>query len=228
MELRSEWRVMWLEVDIAAFDCDNWPTHLLWNAWSIKIESKQFSNTLRIDAPGWSEHIAKLNFHRCLSGLQSFNPQMITATIQTLVCPPYCGKEIDMRELSFTHYPNLHSIHISSFSFPHVLSVTVQGLAQLKEFVVEHQCFCHPQTDLDTFSCTISDCPLLEGIDIGYGSFANYSAFSLKSCLTAVEWRIDLPHLKSLTVGSEVEQACFCCIKDFELRGSCCDHAMTQ
>ena len=92
-----------------------------------------------------------------------------------------------MRELSFIPYPNLQSIHISSFSFPHVLSVKVQGLAQLKELIVEHQCFRHPQTDLDTFSCTISDCPLLEGIDIGYGSFANYSAFSLKSCLTAVE-----------------------------------------
>ena len=92
-----------------------------------------------------------------------------------------------MRELSFTHYPNLQSIHISSFSFPHVLSVTVQGLAQLKEFVVEHQCFCHPQTDVDSFSCSISDCSLLEGIDIGYGSFANYSVFSLKSCLTTVE-----------------------------------------
>ena len=84
-----------------------------------------------------------------------------------------------MRELSFTHYPNLQSI--PSYSFPHVLSVTVQGLAQLKEFVVEHQCFCHPQADLHSNSCTISDCPLLEGIGIGYGSFANYSAFSLKS-----------------------------------------------
>ena len=92
-----------------------------------------------------------------------------------------------MRELSFTHYPNLQSIHISSFSFPHVFSVTVQGLTQLKEFVVEHQCFCHPQTDLDSYSCTISDCPLLERIDIGFGSFAYYSVFSLKSRLAAAK-----------------------------------------
>ena len=112
---------------------------------------------------------------------------MIAPTIQTLVCPPHCGKEVEMRELLFTHYPNLQSIHISSFSFPHVLSVTVQGLAQLKEFVVEHQCFCHPQTDVDTLSCTISDCPLLEGIDIGYGSFVQYSVFSVKSCIAIVE-----------------------------------------
>ena len=92
-----------------------------------------------------------------------------------------------MRELSFTHYPSLQSVHISSYSFPHVLSVTVQGLAQLKEFVVEHQCFRHLPTELHTNSCTISDCPLLEGIDIGYGSFAFYSVFSLKSCITIVE-----------------------------------------
>ena len=92
-----------------------------------------------------------------------------------------------MRELSFTHYPNLQSIHISPFSFPHVLSVKVQGLAQLKEFVVEHQCFCYPQTNLHTLSCTISDCPLLERIVIGYGAFASYSVFSLKSCLTIAE-----------------------------------------
>ena len=187
-----------------------------------------FPSFLRIDAPGWSEHISKWNYHRCLSCLQSFNSQMIAPTIQTLVCPPYCGKEVDMRELAFTHYPNLHSIHISSYSFPHVLFVTVQGLAQLKEFVVEHQCFCHPPTDVDTYSCTISDCPLLEGIDIGYGSFANYSALSLKSCIATVEWRIDLPHLKSLTVGNEVMQVCFYYIEEFELRGSCYDHAMTQ
>ena len=178
---------MWLEVDIAAFDCDNWPTQLLSNAWSVTIESTIISILSRIDAPGWREHLDKWNSNLYLSCLHSFNPQMIAPTIQTLVCPPYCGKEIDMRELSFTHYPNLHSIHISSFSFPHVLFVTVQGLAQLKEFVVEHQCFCHPPTDVDTYSCTISDCPLLEGIDIGYGSFANYSAFSLKSCIATVE-----------------------------------------
>ena len=151
------------------------------------MRATPFSNSLRIDAPGWSDHIAKLNFHRCLSCLQSFNPHMIAPTVQTIVCPPYCGKEVDMRELSFTHCPNLQSIHISSLSFPHVLSVTVQGLAQLKEFVVEHQCFCHLPTDVDTLSCTISDCPSLEGISIGYGSFAYYSVFSLKSCPTAVE-----------------------------------------
>ena len=187
VELRSEWRMMWLEVDIAAFDCDNWPAHLLWNAWSVTIESTIVSTPSRIDAPGWREHLDKCNPRLHLSCLQSFNPQMIAPTIQTLVCPPYCGKEVDMRELSFTHCPNLHSIHISSFSFPHVLSVKVQGLAQLKEFVAEHQCFCHPQADPHTLSCTIRDCPLLEGIDIGYGSFACYSIFSLKSYIAAVE-----------------------------------------
>ena len=38
---------MWLEVDIAAFDCDNWPVHLLCNAWSIMIESNAFSKLLK-------------------------------------------------------------------------------------------------------------------------------------------------------------------------------------
>ena len=47
VELRSEWRVMWLEVDIAAFDCDNWPTHLLWNAWNIQIESNASSRLIK-------------------------------------------------------------------------------------------------------------------------------------------------------------------------------------
>ena len=47
VELRSEWRLMWLEVDIAAFDCDNWPVQLLCNAWSIMIESNAFSNLLK-------------------------------------------------------------------------------------------------------------------------------------------------------------------------------------
>ena len=114
VELRSEWTAMQLGVDIAAFECDSWPVHLLINAWNVTVESTIISTPSRIDAPGWSEHISKWNSHRCLSCLQSFNPQMIAATVQTLVCPPYCGKDVDMRELSFTLYPNLQSIHISS------------------------------------------------------------------------------------------------------------------
>ena len=47
VELRSELRVMQLGVDIAAFECDNWPAHLLSNAWNIKIESNAFFKLLK-------------------------------------------------------------------------------------------------------------------------------------------------------------------------------------
>ena len=189
------------------------------NVWNITIESTILPSPSWIDAPGWSDHISKYNSIRYYSSLDSFNPDALATTIESLTCPPHCGKEADIKELSFTHYPNLQSIHISSYSFPHVLSVEVRGLEQLKEFVVEYHCFEHAQTDLHVNRCSIKNCPLLEGIDIGYGSFGDYSEFSLESCSASVEWRIDLPLLKSLTVGSEELQSCFNMATVFELRG---------
>ena len=85
-----------------------------------------------------------------------------------------------MPKLSFVEYHNLQSIHISFFSFPYVQSFEVKGLEQLKEFVVEDHCFLLNAVLGVTPACSIEDCPLLETITIGFGSFPQFQ-FSVKS-----------------------------------------------
>ena len=86
-----------------------------------------------------------------------------------------------MTELCLKDYPCLESIHIGSYSFPHILSVEVRHLPKLKQFVVEDHCFLHTATIVPENACRVEDCPLLESVSIGFGSFYFYSAFVLKS-----------------------------------------------
>ena len=110
------------------------------------------------------------------------NPQpfSITSTLTHLDCCPHCGSEEDVTELCLKDYPSLESIHIGSYSFPHILSVEVSHLPKLKQFVVEDHCFMHPVTIVPENVCRIEDCPLLESISIGLGSFLYYSLLELK------------------------------------------------
>ena len=109
------------------------------------------------------------------------NPQpfSITSTLTHLDCCPHCGSEEDVTELCLKDYPSLESIHIGSYSFPHILSVEVSHLPKLKQFVVEDHCFMHPVTIVPENVCRLEDCPLLESISIGLGSFLYYSLLEL-------------------------------------------------
>ena len=109
------------------------------------------------------------------------NPQpfSITSTLTHLDCCAHCGSEEDVTELCLKDYPSLESIHIGSYSFPHILSVEVSHLPKLKQFVVEDHCFMHPVTIVPENVCRLEDCPLLESISIGLGSFLYYSLLEL-------------------------------------------------
>ena len=85
-----------------------------------------------------------------------------------------------MKELCLKDYSCLESIHIGSYSFPHILSVEVRHLPKLKRFVVEDHCFMHTATIVPENACCVEDCPLLESISIGVESFLRYSVFLLK------------------------------------------------
>ena len=85
-----------------------------------------------------------------------------------------------MTELCLKDYPCLGSIHIGSWAFNHILSVEVSHLPKLRQFVVEERCFIHFPTVVTENTCRIEDCPLLESISIGFGSFIHYSALVLK------------------------------------------------
>ena len=70
----------------------------------------------------------------------------------TGICP-HCGKEEDVKELCLKDYSCLESIHIGSYSFPHILSVEVRHLPKLKQFVVEDHCFMHTATIAPQNAC---------------------------------------------------------------------------
>ena len=115
----------------------------------------------------------------CLCNSQPFYPSSLSSTITRLDCCPHCGKEEDMRELCLKDYPCLESIHIGSYSFPHILNVEVSHLPKLKQFVVEDHCFMHFVAVNLGMACHVKDCPLLESISIGTGSFFYYTTLAL-------------------------------------------------
>ena len=133
---------------------------------------------MTVDAPEWSEHVSPYNEVYCFTNPQPF--PALTSTLTHLDCCAHCGSDESMKELVLKDYPSLESIHIGSYSFPHILSVEVSHLPKLKQFVVEDHCFVHPPTLDLGMACRVEDCPLLESISIEFGSFCNYSAFSLK------------------------------------------------
>lgn len=134
-----------------------------------------------VDAPGWAEHISVANNVYCFTNPQPFNQSSLSSTITHLDCCAHCGNEEDVTELCLKDYPSLESIHIGSYSFPHILIVEVSHLPKLKQFVVEDHCFVHPSKLDMEMVCCVEDCPLLESASIGVGSFWNYSSLILKS-----------------------------------------------
>ena len=113
----------------------------------------------------------------CFTNPQPFS---VSSSLTHLDCCPHCGSEEDVAELCLKDYPSLESIHIGSYSFPHILSVKMGHLPKLKQFVVEDHCFLHPVTIVPENACRVEDCPLLESISMDVGSFYQYSGFSLK------------------------------------------------
>ena len=168
-------------IDIGAFECEYWPKGLFQGACDVTIESERWIVLWIVDAPGWEEHISVNNSTLCFNNSQPFNPSSLSSTITHLDCCAHCGNGEDMEELCLKEYPCLESIHIGSYSFPHIQSVKVNHLPQLKQFAVEDHCFLYPINVNLGVPCRVEDCPLLESISIGTGSFFQYSALLLKS-----------------------------------------------
>ncbi len=118
---------------------------------------------------------------RCLYNPQCFNPSSLSSTLTHLDCCAHCGSEEDVTELCLKEYPCLESIHIGSYSFPNIQSVEVNHLPQLRQFVVEDHCFVMLAYVNLGMACRVEDCPLLESILIGIGSFRFYNTLALTS-----------------------------------------------
>ena len=156
---------------------------------------------MSVDAPGWSEHISLNNSILSFTNPQPFNPSSLSSTLTHLDCCARCGSEEDVTELCLKDYPCLESIHIGSYSFPLIQSVEVRHLPKLKQFVVEDHCFRHPAINNLGVTCRVEDCPLLESISIGFGSFCSYSLLALKGDELSYEMNARSPPSEVVVCG---------------------------
>ena len=156
---------------------------------------------MSVDAPGWAEHISLNNSVLSFANSQHFNQPSLSSTITHLDCCAHCGSEEDVTELCLKEYPSLESIHIGSYSFPLILSVEVSHLSQLRQFVVEDHCFSHPVINNLGVTCYVEDCPLLESISIGFGSFCSYSLLALKGDELSYEMNARSPPSEVVVCG---------------------------
>ena len=154
---------------------------------------------MSVDAPGWAEHMSLHNRVYCFTNPQPFS---MSSSLTHLDCCPHCGSDENVKELCLKDYPCLESIHIGSYSFPHILSVEVSHLPKLKQFVVEDHCFMHFVAVNLGMACHVKDCPLLESISIGTGSFFYYTTLALSGDKLSCELNTRSPPSEVIVHGN--------------------------
>ena len=173
----------------------------------MTIESGNWFVLWVVDAPGWAEHISTSNSVYCFTNPQPFNPSSLSSTITHLDCCAHCEEgEIVLR---LKDYSCLESIHIGSYSFPHILIVEVCHLPRLKQFVVEDHCFVHPSMLDLGMACRVEDCPLLESVSIGFGSFHSYSILALKGYDLSCELTVRSSSSEDVMHGRRIRDGLF-------------------
>ena len=91
------------------------------------------------------------------------------------------GNVVDMEELDLTALHNLHSLHIEDKCFQFVMIVLIRGLQHLRTLAIDKYCFFVDYDLVEDSVLCIEDCPSLDSIHIGGGSFYGYSSLQLNS-----------------------------------------------
>ena len=79
-----------------------------------------------------------------------------------------CGSE-SVTELDLSRYPKLKTLTIGDFSFEYVNRTKLIGMSELESVVIGRHSFYNSYGSL-----YVKNCPKLEYLGIGSGSFANY------------------------------------------------------
>ena len=101
--------------------------------------------------------------------------------VEELTIAKGTGNVVEMKELNLTAFHSLRSLHIEEKCFLFVRRVLIRGLQHLLTIDIDDYCFL-VDYDLvrDSVLC-IEDCPSLDSIHIGGGSFYGYSSLQLNS-----------------------------------------------
>ena len=91
------------------------------------------------------------------------------------------GNVVEMRELDLIALHSLRSLHIEEKCFLFVKRVLIRGLQHLHTIVIDNYCFIADYGLVQDSALCIEDCPSLNSIHIGGGSFHGYSSLQLNS-----------------------------------------------
>ena len=84
-------------------------------------------------------------------------------------------------ELNLTALRSLRSLHIEDKCFLFVKRVLIRGLQHLRTLAIDKYCFFVGYDPVEDSVLCIEDCPSLDSIHIGGGSFYGYSSLQLNS-----------------------------------------------
>ena len=91
------------------------------------------------------------------------------------------GNTVEMKELNLTTLHSLRSLHIEEKCFLFVKRVLIRELQHLLTIAIDDYCFLVDYGLVEDSELCIEDCPSLDSIHIGGGSFFGYSSLQLNS-----------------------------------------------
>ena len=101
--------------------------------------------------------------------------------VEDLTIANGAGNVVEMKELNLTAFHSLQSLHIEEKCFLFVKRVLIRGLQHLLTIDIDEYCFIVDYDLVGDSELCIEDCPSLDSIWIGGGSFHGYSSLQLNS-----------------------------------------------
>ena len=120
--------------------------------------------------------------------------QSIPSTNTTIILPDWTCNDLNYTTFDFSRFTDLEYLEIGSDSFKSVNIFNIENFNKLRVLIIRNNtftCYTNYQWITETMF-RIKNCELLESIDIGRNSFANYhDGFEL----------VNLPSLQSINIG---------------------------
>ena len=107
--------------------------------------------------------------------------------VEDLTIAKGTGNTVEMKELNLTTLHSLRSLHIEEKCFLFVKRVLIRGLQHVHTIDIDEYCIIADYDPVEDSVLCIEDCPSLDSIHIGGGSFHGYSSLQLNS-MPHCEW----------------------------------------
>ena len=119
-----------------------------------------------------------------------------------IVVPNNCSNEPDFTAFVMTPFPFLRELTIGNNCFKNIMDFIVTGLGGLRKITIGDGSFSQSQEDLQELGAylRIKDCPALDPMVDGADFY--FADFELKSEREAMCSGVDVPHLKTLILGT--------------------------